>query len=162
MTFDVNAYMSTYKDVDNWWKDSKRKGLAGGKGIYHKAHGRDTTGWEENWVKGMNKKYGTDKKDVGDFTKDEYAKYHYDTYGKKEKRLDNKKYKDTYSKLAGRATGGDGTGGTYEDEPTVDTAQFQQLLDRLTTSKKQQQRQKSVEGRRDIYAGGLASMMANF
>ena len=160
MTFDVNAYMSTFKDVDNWWKDSKRKGLAGGKGIYHKAHGKDTTGWEKSWVKGMNKKYGTDKKDVGDFSRDEYAKYHYDTYGKKENRLANNAYKNQYERTVG--TSASGTGGNYEEEPTVDTAQFQQLLDRLTQSKKRQQRQKSVEGRRDIYAGGLASMMGNF
>jgi len=56
----------------------------------------------------------------------------------------------------------DGTGGDYTENPTVDLDNFQELLDRLTTSKKQQQRQKSVEGRRDIYAGGLASMMSNF
>ena len=56
----------------------------------------------------------------------------------------------------------DGTGGNYEGEPTVDLDNFQELLNRLTTSKKQQQRQKSVEGRRNIYAGGLASMMSNF
>tara|TARA_R100001086_G_scaffold227042_1_gene145968 strand:- start:4267 stop:4476 length:210 start_codon:yes stop_codon:yes gene_type:complete len=59
-------------------------------------------------------------------------------------------------------TGAVGTGGNYEEEPTVDLNSFQQLLNRLTTSKKRQQRQKSVEGRRDIYAGGLASMMSNF
>ena len=59
-------------------------------------------------------------------------------------------------------TGGTGTGGDYGSEPTVDLTSFQSLLDRLTTSKKRQQRQKSVEGRRDIYAGGLASMMSNF
>ena len=58
--------------------------------------------------------------------------------------------------------GGQGTGGDYSGEPTVDLTSFQSLLDRLTTSKKRQQRQKSVEGRRDIYAGGLASMMRNF
>ena len=55
-----------------------------------------------------------------------------------------------------------GTGGGYGGEPTVDLNSFQQLLDRLTQSKKRQQRQKSVEGRRDIFAGGLASMMNNF
>ena len=59
-------------------------------------------------------------------------------------------------------TGGTGTGGNYEDNPSVNLTDFQSLLDRLTTSKKRQQRQKSVEGRRDIYAGGLASMMSNF
>ena len=55
-----------------------------------------------------------------------------------------------------------GTGGNYNAEPTVNLTDFQSLLDRLTQSKKRQQRQKSVEGRRDIYAGGLASMMSNF
>lgn len=59
-------------------------------------------------------------------------------------------------------TSGTGTGGDYSQDATVDLDSFQQLLDRLTTSKKKQQRQKSVEGRRDIYAGGLASMMSNF
>ena len=44
----------------------------------------------------------------------------------------------------------------------VDLKTFQSLLNRLEASKKRQQRQKSVEGRRDIYAGGMASMMSNF
>jgi hypothetical protein len=39
---------------------------------------------------------------------------------------------------------------------------FQELLDRLESSKGRQQRQKSVEGRRDIFQQGLASMMSNF
>jgi hypothetical protein len=43
-----------------------------------------------------------------------------------------------------------------------DINKFQQLLERLESSKGRQQRQKSVEGRRDIFAGGLASMMSNF
>jgi hypothetical protein len=47
-------------------------------------------------------------------------------------------------------------------DAAVDLATFQQLLDRLEGSKKRQQRQKSVEGRRDIYSQGLASMMSNF
>ena len=59
-------------------------------------------------------------------------------------------------------TGGTGTGGNYDENPSVNLTDFQSLLDRLTTSKKRQQRQKSVEGRRDIYAQGLASMMSNF
>ena len=45
---------------------------------------------------------------------------------------------------------------------TFDQAQFDTLLNKLTGSKMKQQRQKSVEGRRDIYAGGLAGMMRNF
>jgi len=40
--------------------------------------------------------------------------------------------------------------------------QFEQLLQRLEASKGRQQTQKSVEGRRDIFAQGLASMMSNF
>lgn len=48
------------------------------------------------------------------------------------------------------------------NEATINLAEFQQLLDKLESSKKRQQRQKSVEGRRDIYAQGLASMMSNF
>lgn len=49
-----------------------------------------------------------------------------------------------------------------ETEPSVNLTEFQALLNRLEGSKKRQQRQKSVEGRRDIYAQGLASMMSNF
>ena len=39
---------------------------------------------------------------------------------------------------------------------------FTELLNRLEASKGRQQRQKSVEGRRDIFSQGLASMMSNF
>ena len=54
---------------------------------------------------------------------------------------------------------GDGSDGT---DAAVDLATFQELLDKLEGSKKRQQRQKSVEGRRDVYSQGLASMMSNF
>jgi len=53
-------------------------------------------------------------------------------------------------------------GGNYEGDASVDLATFQALLDKLEGSKKRQQRQKSVEGRRDVYSQGLASMMSNF
>ena len=43
-----------------------------------------------------------------------------------------------------------------------DINKFEELLARLESSKGRQQRQKSLEGRRDIFAGGLASMMSNF
>ena len=46
------------------------------------------------------------------------------------------------------------------DQAQID--RFQDLLNKLESSKKRQQRQKSVEGRRDIFAGGLAGMMDNF
>jgi hypothetical protein len=45
---------------------------------------------------------------------------------------------------------------------TFDQEQFDTLLNKLTGSKMNQQRQRSVEKRRDIYTGGLASMMRNF
>ena len=45
---------------------------------------------------------------------------------------------------------------------TFNIAEFEQLLNRLEASKGRQQRQKSVEGRRDIFSQGLASMMGNF
>lgn len=45
---------------------------------------------------------------------------------------------------------------------SFDIGEFQDLLGRLEGSKMRQQRQKSVEGRRDIMSQGLASMMSNF
>lgn len=44
----------------------------------------------------------------------------------------------------------------------VQLNQFKKLLEQLEASKMRQQRQRSVEGRRDIYSQGLASMMSNF
>jgi hypothetical protein len=58
-------------------------------------------------------------------------------------------------------TGGS-EGGGYKKDAKVDMDSFQRLLNRLERSKKRQVRQKSVEGRRDIYAQGLAGMMSNF
>ena len=55
-----------------------------------------------------------------------------------------------------------GDSGNNAQDAQVDLTTFQQLLDKLEGSKKRQQRQKSVEGRRDVYAQGLASMMGNF
>jgi hypothetical protein len=52
---------------------------------------------------------------------------------------------------------GQGTGDDY-----FDINKFEQLLSRLEASKGRQQRQKSLEGRRDIFATGLGSMMSNF
>lgn len=52
--------------------------------------------------------------------------------------------------------------GQPEGDDYFDINKFEQLLQRLEGSKGRQQRQKSLEGRRDIYAQGLASMMSNF
>jgi len=55
---------------------------------------------------------------------------------------------------------------TPTGQPTADNYfdinKFQELLSRLEASKGRQQRQKSLEGRRDIFATGLAGMMGNF
>ena len=57
----------------------------------------------------------------------------------------------------------DGTGtGSATSDNYFDITRFSDLLEKLEASKKRQQRQKSVEGRRDIFAGGLAKMMSNF
>jgi hypothetical protein len=51
---------------------------------------------------------------------------------------------------------------TPTGQPTTDDYfdinKFEQLLQRLEGSKGRQQRQKSLEGRRDIYSQGLASI----
>ena len=60
------------------------------------------------------------------------------------------------------ALGDQGDAEGLTGDAQFDTSQFQDLLNRLEGSKKRQQRQRSVEGRRDIYAQGLAGMMANF
>jgi hypothetical protein len=52
--------------------------------------------------------------------------------------------------------------GQDEADDYFDVNKFQELLNRLESSKGRQQRQKSLEGRRDIFATGLGSMMSNF
>jgi len=52
--------------------------------------------------------------------------------------------------------------GQADSDDYFDINKFEQLLQRLEGSKGRQQRQKSLESRRDIYAQGLASMMSNF
>jgi len=49
-----------------------------------------------------------------------------------------------------------------EYAPKADLTEFNNLLTKLESSKMRQQRQKSVEGRRDVFSQGLASMMNNF
>lgn len=52
--------------------------------------------------------------------------------------------------------------GQSDTDDYFDVSKFEQLLARLEGSKGRQQRQKSLENRRDIYSQGLASMMSNF
>jgi|TARA_S200002703_G_scaffold8605_1_gene8682 hypothetical protein len=51
---------------------------------------------------------------------------------------------------------------TNVSEDYFNVENFNQLLQRLEASKGRQVRQKAVEGRRDIFAQGLAGMMGNF
>jgi len=51
---------------------------------------------------------------------------------------------------------------TVDPATNFDIVNFEKLLNRLEASKGRQQRQKSVEGRRDIFSQGLAGMMSNF
>ena len=53
-------------------------------------------------------------------------------------------------------------GGQTGTDDYFDIAKFEQLLNKLEGSKGRQQRQKSLEGRKDTWAQGLASMMSNF
>ena len=57
---------------------------------------------------------------------------------------------------------GTSTAGQSGTDDYFDINKFEALLNRLEASKGRQQRQKSVEGRRDIFATGLGSMMSNF
>jgi len=52
--------------------------------------------------------------------------------------------------------------GQSAEDDYFDIDKFQQLLDKLEGSKGRQKRQESTEGRRNIFAQGLASMMSNF
>ncbi len=63
--------------------------------------------------------------------------------------------KTTYDELNKQLAEGEYT-------PKADLTQFETLLGKLESSKMRQQRQKSVEGRRDIFSQALASMMSNF
>jgi len=71
----------------------------------------------------------------------------------------NQEFTPTYIMDAADYGQAGATEGTFTSQ---DLNQFQELLNRLTSSKMTQQKQKSKEGRKDIYAGGLASMMRNF
>ena len=86
---DYRSYMRDYEDVSTFYKEASKDGILKGENSYTKKYGKNTDGWENTWVKGMNKAYGTENTDVGQFSKDQFAKYHYDTYGKKENRKIN-------------------------------------------------------------------------
>ena len=53
-------------------------------------------------------------------------------------------------------------GGQTGSDDYFDITKFEELLNRLEASKGRQTRQKSLEGRKDTWSQGLASMMSNF
>jgi hypothetical protein len=81
-------------------------------------------------------------------------------------------YKNRVASLGQARAQGNIDQATYDDlrkqlaegeyAPKADLTEFDNLLTKLESSKMRQQRQKSVEGRRDTYQKALASMMNNF
>ena len=80
----------------------------------------DTTGWEKDWLKGMNEYYGTNNTDLGQFSEAQTGKYHYEKYGQNEGR------NNTYTSGPGTGTTNPGTGttnpGTGTANPGTGTA----------------------------------------
>ena len=150
--FDPGIYMDTYADLRRAYNDMRKRGqLQAGTGSYYDAYGKNLS--EKNWVDILNKSTGKNKSDVRGFTADEFAKAHYDRYGKKEKRTKKDAYKTAYQAAPEQVA-------NQDDYFNID--RFNNLLTELEASKGRQVRQKAVEGRRDIFATGLSSMMSNF
>ena len=159
--FDPQAYLNAFKDIQLAYDDLGKKGKYDkNKGAYRKAYGRGL-GNETNWVKRLSDSTGRRGTDVSEYTAGEFAKMHYDNFGKREKRLGKQAYKDAYGIQTGEANNPGGSKDNTNDAK-VDTKTFQSLLNKLEGSKKRQQRQKSVEGRRDTYAQAVGPMMRNF
>lgn len=84
--FNAEDYLAANKDVNDWWNDGSQEGIFRGSGAVREKYGVDTDGWEDNWVQGMNKAYGTSHTDLGQFTRDQYAQHHYKEHGMNEGR----------------------------------------------------------------------------
>ena len=150
--FDAGIYMDTFADIKKAYNDMRKRGkLQAGTGSYYDAYGKNLN--EQNWVNILNQSTGKNKGDVRGFTAEEFAKAHYDKYGKKEKRTGNKEYRTAFRNAPEQRA-------NQDDYFNVD--RFNQLLGKLEASKGRQVRQKAVEGRRDTWAAGLAGMMGNF
>jgi len=134
------------------------------------------TGWRD-WA---NEKYGKNESDVSKYSEDELARLHYQRFGRNEGTTEGEAYRNAlaglsdYERRTGELRGAEGVNEetrkqvlkeNFEKQYTpssFDMGEFESLLGKLESSKMKQQRQKSVEGRRDIAAGGLAGMMDNF
>ena len=83
---DAEAYLDRYDDLQLWDSDSGEDGLHTGEGKWSKQIGRSSEGMEKGWVGEMNRMYGTENTDMNQFSKDQYAKAHYELHGKNEGR----------------------------------------------------------------------------
>ena len=84
---DAEDYLDRYSDLQYWDTDSSEDGLhSGSGGVYNEKMNKSTKGWEKNWVKDMNKMYGTNHTDMNQFSKEQYSKAHFDLYGNDEGR----------------------------------------------------------------------------
>jgi len=175
----LEAYYRSRPDVAKYIRDARQEGVDTGT-EYEKAYGTSTKGWEEGWRNEANKKYGRNESDIGKYSEDELARLHYSKWGEKEGTTGSEAYKNAlaglsdYERRTGALRGDENIDENtrkqlvkenFEKEYTpssFDMGEFESLLGKLEGSKMKQQRQKSVEGRRDIMSGGLASMMSNF
>lgn len=108
-----DEYFQNNKDLQDFWEDTSQQGLfAGGQqGKYYENYGVDAAGAEKVFVDGMNKKFGTNYSDMRDFTKDQFAQYHYDTYGANEGRAMKSAQEFLDSKLPKPDSGSNGGNG---------------------------------------------------
>lgn len=87
MAFNSEQYLKKNQDVADWYTDGSQAGIHSGQGgVYNKNYGKNTAGWEKGWVNDMNKRYGTNHSDMGQFSRDQYARHHYGQYGLQEGR----------------------------------------------------------------------------
>ncbi len=174
----LEAYYRARPDVLTYIRDARKEGIDTGTD-YEKQYGRSTKGWEQGWLNEANRKYGRNEKDIANYSENELARLHFKNWGSKEGTVESDAYKKALEGLSenrrrlGALQGDDTidedtrkqlTAELYQAEygPKFDMDEFSGLLGKLESSKMKQQRQKSVEGRRDIEAGGLANMMRNF
>ena len=136
---DADVYFNVYEDVADFYRKLAHEGSLGEE--------------EEAVLSALNEQFGTSYEDIGDVSRQQFSEYHVEKHGKGEDRLGRGKYIKAYDNTPERKANKD---------DYFNAEQFDLLLNRLEASKGRQQRQRSVEGRRDIFAQGLAGMMGNF
>ena len=119
-----DEYFQNNKDLQDFWDDTSQQGeFAGGQqGKYYENYGVDAAGAEKSFVEGMNKKFGTNNADMRDFTKDQFAQYHYDTYGANEGRQMKSAQEFLDSKLPKPGNGDNGNNDGGGDQPGPGTS----------------------------------------